>query len=204
MMHARARRPFFGDLRFLVGLALVVVSIAGVWLLVSSSRQTTPLLQATRTILPGEVIDSADFQIVEVGLGTLTGAYLAPQDVDPHSIATRTLPKGELVPLSAIGDQDDSRTTTVVVSSTVLPEGVRAGTVVELWHSPLLEDGKTLDAPRVLVGDAVVAAVAEADGMLSQSRTDVEVVIDRSEVADVLAAIASGSVVSIIPAGAGS
>jgi len=204
MMHSRARRPFFGDLRFLVGLVLVVVSIAGVWLLVSSSRQTTPILQATRTILPGENIDSADFQIVEVGLGALAGTYLAPQDVDPHSIATRTLPEGELVPLSAIGDQDSARTTTVVVSSTALPEGVRAGTVVELWHSPLKDDGKTLDAPRVLVGDAVVAAVAEADGMLSQSRTDVEVVIDRSEVADVLAAIASGSVVSIIPAGAGS
>lgn len=204
MMHSRARRPFFGDLRFLVGLALVVVSIAGVWLLVSSSRQTTPILLATRTILPGEAIDSADFQIVEVGLGPLTGTYLAPQEVEPHSIATRTLPKGELVPLSAIGDEDGSRTTTVVVSSTVLPEGVRAGTVVELWHSPLREDGRTLDAPRVLVGDAVVAAVAEADGMLSQSRTDVEVVIDRSEVADVLAAIASGSVISIVPSGAGS
>jgi len=204
MMHTRARRPFFGDLRFLVGLALVVVSIAGVWLLVSSSRQTTPILQATRTILPGEAIDSADFQIVEVGLGALTGTYLAPQDVDPHSIATRTLPKGELVPLSAIGDEDGSRTTTLVVNSTLLPEGVRAGTVVELWHSPLLEDGRTPDAPRVLVGDAVVAAVAEADGMLGQSRTDVEVVIDRSDVADVLAAIASGSIISIIPAGAGS
>jgi len=204
MMHSRARRPFFGDLRFLVGLALVVASIAGVWLLVSSSRQTTPILQATRTILPGEAIESADFQIVEVGLGALTDTYLAPQDVDPHSIATRTLPEGELVPLSSIGDQDGSRTTTVVVTSTALPEGVRAGTVVELWHSPLLEDGRTLDAPRVLVGDAVVAGVAEAEGMLSQSRTDVEVVIDRSEVADVLAAIASGSVVSIVPAGAGS
>lgn len=204
MMHSRARRPFFGDLRFLIGLVLVVVSIAGVWLLVSSSRQTTPLLQTTRTVLPGEAIDSADFQIVEVALGPLTEAYLAPQDVEPHSIATATLPEGELVPLSAIGDEDSARTTTVVVSSTALPEGVQAGTVVELWHAPLLEDGRTVDTPRVLVGDAVVAAVAEADGMLSQARTDVEVVIDRADVADVLTAISSGSVISIVPAGAGS
>lgn len=204
MMHSRARRPFFGDLRFLIGLVLVIVSIAGVWLLVSSSRQTTPLLQTTRTILPGEAIDSRDLQVVEVALGPLTETYLAPQAVEPHSVATRTLPKGELLPLSAIGDEDASRTTTVVVSSTALPAGVRAGTVVELWHAPLLEDGRTVDAPRILVGDAVVAAVAEADGMLSQTRTDVEVVIDRADVANVLAAISGGSVISIIPAGAGS
>lgn len=204
MMHSRARRPFFGDIRFLVGLILVVLSIAGVWLLVSSSRQTTPILQAMRTIVPGDAIDSADFQIVEVGLGSLTETYLAPQDVEPGSIATRTLTKGELVPLSAIGDQDSSRTTTVVVSSTALPEGLQAGTVVELWHAPLLEDGRTTAAPRVLVGDAIVAAVAESEGMLSASRTDVEVVIDRADVAEVLAAISGGSTISIVPAGAGS
>lgn len=204
MMHSRARRPFFGDLRFLVGLALVVVSVAGVWLLVSSSRQTTPMLQTTRAILPGEAIDSVDFRIVEVGLGALTESYLAPQNMAEGTIATRTLPKGELVPLSAVGDQESARTTTVVVSSTALPEGVRAGTDVELWHSPLHKDGRTVDAPRILVGDAVVAAVAASEGMLSQSRTDVEVVIDRTDVADVLAAVSSGSIISVVPAGAGS
>ncbi|BDZ38730.1 hypothetical protein GCM10025863_13440 [Microbacterium suwonense] len=92
----------------------------------------------------------------------------------------------------------------MVVSSTAIPAGVGPGSAVELWHAPLLEDGRTPDAPRVLVGDAVIARVAEADGMLSQSRTDVEVVIDRADVADVLAAITGGSAISIIPAGAGS
>ncbi|MFC5432096.1 SAF domain-containing protein [Microbacterium suwonense] len=204
MTSSRARRPFFGDLRFLIGLVLVVVSVAGVWLLISSSRQTTPVLQATHTVLPGETISSADFQVVEVGLAGLADAYLAPQDLQDDAVATRTLPKGELVPLSSIGDDAELRTTTVVVSSTAIPAGVGPGSAVELWHAPLLEDGRTPDAPRVLVGDAVIARVAEADGMLSQSRTDVEVVIDRADVADVLAAITGGSAISIIPAGAGS
>lgn len=204
MMHARARRPFFGDLRFLIGLALVVVSIAGVWLLVASSRQTTPVLQATRTVLPGETLTSADLQVVEVGLASLTDTYLAPQDLDPGSIAVRTLPAGELLPRSAVGDEDSARTTTVVVSSTSIPDGVSAGSVVELWHAPPIEDGQAFDAPRVLVGDAIVARVAEAEGMLSQSRTDVELVIDRADVGEVLTAITGGSIISLVPAGAGS
>ena len=204
MMSSRAHRPFFGDLRFLVGLVLVAVSIAGVWMLVSSSRQTTPVLQATRTVLPGESVSAADFQVVDVGLGGVVDAYLAPQELKPGAVATRTVPEGELVPSASIGDREASRTTTIVVSSTAIPAGVEAGSAVELWQAPLKDDGRTRDAPRVLVGDAVIGRVAEAEGMLSENRTDVEVVIDRADVAEVLAAITGGSVISIIPAGAGS
>lgn len=204
MTSSRARRPFFGDLRFLIGLVLVIVSIAGVWLLISTSRRTTPVLQTTRTVLPGESVTSADFRVVDVGLGGLEGAYLAPQDLEPRSIAVRTLAAGELVSRTSVEDEERSRTTTVVVSSMTIPAGMDAGTPVELWHAPMLEDGRTPDDPRILVGDAIVSRVAETEGMLSQSRTDVELVIDRSDVARVLAAITGGSIMSIVPAGAGS
>lgn len=204
MTPSRARRAVLGDVRFLIGIVLVIASVAGVWLLVSSSRQTTPVLQATRTVVPGEAIDSGDFQVVDVGLGALTGTYLAPQDLEQGSIAVRTLPKGELVPASAVDDASTGRTTTVVVASSAIPAGVQPGAPVELWHAPPAEDGRSFDEPRLLVADAVVAVVAEEDGMLSQSSTDVELVIDRADVAEVLAAISSGSAISVIPGGAGS
>ncbi|UWF78223.1 SAF domain-containing protein [Microbacterium neungamense] len=202
---SRTRRAFLGDVRFLIGIVLVLASVAGVWLLVSSSRQTTPVLQAARTVVAGEPLTSADLQVVEIGLAGLTDAYLAPQDLESGMIATRTLPEGELVPVSAVGDADRARTTTVVISATgAIPRDVGPGTGVELWHAPLLEDGRTHDAPRILVADAVVASVAETDAMLSQARTDVEVVIDRADVAAVLAAVTGGAAISIVPAGAGS
>lgn len=204
MMHPRARRPFFVDVRFLVGVALVVISVVGVWLLISSSRQTTPVLQAARTVVSGETISSADLQVVDVGLGAVTERYLAPQDLEPGAVATRTLSAGELIPASAVGTADELRTTTIVVSSTALPAGVAAGDRVELWHAPLLEDGRTFDEPRVLVADAVVVAVSEAEGMLAGSRTDVELVVDRADVAGVLAAITGASAISVVPTGSGS
>jgi len=204
MMHPRARRPFFVDVRFIIGIVLVIVSVVGVWLLISSSRQTSPVLQATRTVVSGEVISSADLQVVEVGLGAVTESYLAPQDLDPGAVATRTLSKGELLPRSAVGSPDEARTTTLVVSSTTIPAGVAPGDVVEVWHAAPLEDGRAFDKPRVLVADAVVASVAEAEGMLANSRTDVELVIDRTDVAAVLTAITGGDSISIVPAGSGS
>lgn len=199
---SRPRRAFWGDIRFVIGIVLVALSIAGVWLIVSSAGRTTPVLQANRTIVQGEALVSGDFQVVEVGLGQLTEDYLAPQDLEPGLVAARTLTEGELVPMTALSDADAGRTTTVVIeSSTGIPAGVEAGTVVELWQAPVLEDGRSHDVPRILVGDVIVSSVVEQEGMLSSDATTVEVVIDRSDVADVLAAITGGSVLSVVPVG---
>ena len=172
MIRSHARRPFFGDLRFVIGVLLVLASVAGVWLLVSSSRQTAPVLQATRTVLPGDTLDSADLQVVEVGLGVAAETYLTPQALRSGAVATRTLTAGELVPRAAVGGADQLRTTSIVISSsTAVPVHVGPGTSVELWHAPPKEDGRTFEAPRILVGDAAVAEVAEEEGMLAGSRT---------------------------------
>ncbi|MDR2998663.1 MAG: SAF domain-containing protein [Microbacterium sp.] len=201
--HSRTRRSFLADTRFLIGIALVIASIAGVWLLVGAARQTTPVLQASRTIVLGEPLGSSDFQVVEVGLGTLTDDYLAPQDLEPGMIAARTIDEGELVPRSGATDAGDGRTTTIVITSTgAIPAGVKAGSAVELWQAPPSEDGRSFGDPRILVPDGVVASVAEPEGMLNDARTDVELVIDRTDVADVLSAITGGSALSVIPAGA--
>lgn len=199
---SRPRTAFWADIRFVIGIVLVALSIAGVWLLVSSAGRTTPVLQAGRTIVQGEALVSGDFQVVEVGLGQLTDDYLAPQDLEPGMVAGRTLNEGELVPSSALSNAESRRTTTIVVeSSTGIPAEVSAGTVVELWQAPPLEDGRSYDAPRILAGDVIVSSVVEEEGMLSTDATTVEVVIDRADVAEVLAAITGGSVLSVVPVG---
>lgn len=201
----RARRAFWGDIRFLIGVALVILSILGVWLIVSSARETTPLLQASRTIAQGEALVSEDFRVVEVSLGAVVEDYLAPHDLTGGMIAARTLGEGELLPLAAAADAQSSRTTNVVVESSVgIPARVGVGTPVELWYSPLVEDGDEFDAPRILAADVVVASIPETDGMLAQHSAAVELVIDRADVADVLAAITGGAALSIVPLGSGS
>ena len=202
---SRPRRAFWGDVRFLVGIALVALSITAVWLIVTASDDATPLLRATRTITQGEVLTSSDFQVVEVGMGGLAEDYIAPDDLHAGQVAGRTLPKGEIVPVSAVTDADRLRTTTIVIdSSSGIPEGVEAGTVVEVWQAPLLDDGRSYDAPRILVADVTVHDVREPEGMLADSESRLEVVIDRADVADVLAAVTSGAALSVVPVGAGS
>lgn len=202
---SRPRRAFWGDVRFLVGIALVALSITVVWLILDASDDVSPVLQATRTIVRGETLTSDDFQVVEVGLGRLTEDYLGPEDLQPDQIATRTLTEGEIVPVAALTDADRNRSTTIVIeSSTGIPEETRAGTVVEIWQAPPLDGGRSHDAPRILVTDVVVRDVREPEGVLADDGTRLEVVIDRSDVADVLAAITGGSALSVVPVGGGS
>ncbi|WP_350352636.1 SAF domain-containing protein [Microbacterium sp. A8/3-1] len=197
---SRPRRAFWGDVRFLIGIALVIVSITGVWLIVSASDDAAPVLQANRTITEGEALTSGDFQVVEVGLGALADDYLGPQDLQQGQVASRTLERGEIVPTSATTDAAESRSTTIVIeSSTGIPEDVVSGAVVEVWHAPPLEDGRSYDVPRILVAEVIVRDVLEDDTVLADASTRVEIVIDRSDVADVLAAVTGSSSLSVVP-----
>lgn len=201
---ARPRpRAFWADLRFLLGVALVVASVAGVWLVVAAARQTAPVFAAARTIVPGEAIAADDLRVVEVALGQLEDAYASPATLTPGAVATRTIAVGELVPSDAVGDAQGVRTTTVVVhSATEVPAAVSAGSTVEVWAAPQIERG-AYDAPRILVPTATVISVARDDSMMGTDGTAVELVVERATVADTLAALASGARVSIVPSAGG-
>ncbi|TFB17657.1 hypothetical protein E3V93_14005 [Microbacterium sp. 3H14] len=202
---SRPRRAFWGDLRFLIGIALVALSITAVWLIIDTADDAEPVLRADHTIVEGETLTADDFQVVEVGLGLLSDDYLGPEDLRSGQIAARTIEKGEIVPLSSLTDADRSRKTTIVIeSNTGIPEEVEPGTVVEVWHAPPIDDGRSHEAPRILVADVIVRDVIEPDGVLASAGTRLELVIDRSDAAEVLAAVTGGSALSVLPVGGAS
>lgn len=203
----RARsRPFWGDARFLIGVMLVLASVAGVWLVVGAARQTTPVLAAARTLVPGEALDAADFRAVDVALGAAGETYLAPQALPEDAVATRVVDAGELVPTAAVGDADRARVTTVVIDTAVdVPASLGTGARVELWFAPpLAEEPGAFDVPRILVADATVAEVTREEGVIGRSGAALELVIPRGEVAATLAAVSDGSALSVVPIGGGS
>ncbi|WDG19002.1 SAF domain-containing protein [Microbacterium sp. Clip185] len=193
-------RALWADARFLIGVVLVLVSIAGVWFVVASSRQTVPVYAATRTIVPGESISPSELRVVDVALGSLEGAYASGDTLPADAVATRTIPAGELIPAAAVGEASDVRTTTIVVpSSTAIPASIDVGTPVEVWAAPLDDQG-VRQAPRILVADAAVAALASSDSVMATNAPSIELVVPRESVADVLAALAGEATLSVVPA----
>lgn len=192
-------RAFWSDLRFLLGIALIAASIAGVWLVVAAARHTEPVLAATRTIVAGESVASSDLRVVDVALGPASDAYARPATLAPGAIATRTISRGELVPTGALGSAGQAQTTTVVLSSAVdVPAVVERGSVVDVWAADRVERGEPV-TPRILVAAVTVASVDRRSSALGSPGTSVEVVIPQADVAAVLAAVTGEASVSVVP-----
>lgn len=189
------------DPRFVVGVVLILVSIVGVWLVVSSADRSTPVYLARSTLSVGDVVRSGDLTLAQVRLGEADSRYVTGGAIpDDGFVVTRTVLKGELVPQSAVATDATVGVSAIVVASTsTLPESVEAGSLIDVWSAQVQEDG-TFAPPVVLVPGAAVVRVVEQQGLVSAGGQDVEVLVPKGKVAAVLAALASGDAISVVPA----
>ena len=127
---ARARsRAFWGDARFFLGILLVVASVAGVWFVVSASRQTAPGLRRE----PHDRAGRGDLRRRRARSSTCRSVRSATPTSPPTRSPTgssrpaRSSPASSC-PRSAVGDAAAVRTTSVVLRSAVdVPGSVEAG-----------------------------------------------------------------------------
>ncbi|HEY0247560.1 MAG TPA: hypothetical protein VGC45_04780 [Gryllotalpicola sp.] len=197
-------RPTWLEPRFLLGVALVIASVAGVSGLLVASDRTVQVYSARHALAAGDGVTAADLRGVRVRLGPATSAYLAaaPQ---PGAVVTRTIAKGELVPVGALGSATAQRQTSVVVAvDGELPASVDAGGLVDVWAAQARRDGAEgarFAAPRVLVPHGTVVRVVRDAGLGRSGGVAVEVRVPREATAGLLEAIANGDAVTILPAG---
>ncbi|WP_430592446.1 SAF domain-containing protein [Humidisolicoccus flavus] len=198
-MKKRKRTMVWIDPRFLIGGALVLGSIVAVSGLVHATSATTPMYQASTTLLPGEVITEEQIEVVEVRLGETEPSYIAASEDPVGKVATVTIPSGQLIPHASIASESLSTRVAVVVSvQGVLPASVTRGSSVDLWSAAALAGG-AFSSPTVLLHDAIVAEVVEDDGIIAdRSSVRVELLVDRESVAALLAALANQDSLSII------
>ena len=190
------------DPRLLIGVALVVASVAGVWAIVAAADETVQVYVASGPLSAGDRVDVSDVQQRSVRLDAAAELYLVPGSIPPEGLVlTRTVGAGELLPVSATGSVDGLRLTALVLSMDgQLSEAVAAGSVVDVWASRETETGQ-FGAPATLVTGATVVRLVASDSIVGAGETTaVEVLVPRSKVARVLEAIANDDAISIVPA----
>lgn len=195
---ARTRRILF-DPRLLIGVLLVVASVAGVVAIVTASDRTRDVYVAAGPLAPGDLVTPGDLEVQSVALGAVAERYLAPGDVPSAGVVVaRPIGAGELVASSAVGSRDGVTLTAVVVETNgLLPESVRPGAAVDVWSA-----GAVDDAPRVLVTDATVVRLVTDDALVSTGEvTAIELLVPRSRISRVLAARAADVALAVVPAG---
>lgn len=201
---ARLAKPSWKDPRLLVGLLLVLASIAGVVALVDAADRTVGAYAAKEDIAVGQSIDASRLVRVDVRLGDAEGRYLAVGAVPDGKVALQRVAKGDLVPASSLGEPRAVGRKPVSISvPQSLPAEATAGTRVDVWVA--LPDGRNGFAePKLVVPSAEIAHVEAASSTLGGSReTQVLVLVEDEKLAQVLGAQANSAKISLVwnPAG---
>lgn len=216
----RRRAP---DLRLVLGVLLVVGSVAGVLGVVSAADQRVTVYAAASTLTPGQRIDRGDLVERAVALDGSESLYLRLGELPRDGlVVTEAVAEGQLLPTSAVGSALGVRSTSVVLQlATRVSGAVVPGALVDLWSAPkgssqsaaragtsaTEETGASLTpaplVPTVLVAGATVVRVIDASGSFASDSkgSQLEVLVPRGKVARVLQAIADGDALAALPAG---
>lgn len=212
---APRRRRATLDPRLVLGVLLVLGSVAGVVGIVSAADRRITVYAAAAALVPGERIDAGDLVRRTVALDGADRLYLAAGDIPSDGlVVTQPIAKGELLPASAVGSTAGVRSTSLVLQLAARVSGaVVPGAVVDLWaatptqaaSAALAEDASsTASAPAVLVaGATVVRVLDENDGgfAVDGRGSSIEVLVPRTRVARLLEAIADEDALAAVPAG---
>ncbi|HWC34922.1 MAG TPA: hypothetical protein VG650_08845 [Mycobacteriales bacterium] len=196
----QARRlpsPRWFDIRFLAGVAIIVIPIViGAHVLASADRYASVYV-ARRALVPGEHLVAADLVVGRVRFDGQAPRYVAAGRPPIGYVITRYVAAGELLPLGALTGTPTTvaaeRLVTIPVASGHAPLGLSRGDVVDLYVTDKTPTVSKAARPRLVIGGVPVAD-ASSSGALSSSAT-ISVVIDvpAVSVGDVVRAIETGT-----------
>lgn len=203
---ARLRRPSWRDSRLLVGLLIVLVSVVLGARIVAAADDTSPAYVAAATLASGQTLSQADLQVARVQLGAAGAAYLRPGGPVPEGATMlRTIPAGELVPVSAVGPATamDVRPVTVPLGASP-PVGLEVGSRVDVWSSARdpAHGGTSYRPPARLAAGAEISSLTMASSGLAtlSSGPSVQVLLAETELRAVLDALANEARLVLVPA----
>lgn len=175
---ARLRRPSWKDPRLLAGILLVLVSVAGVVLLVGSADRTTEVFAARDGIAVGEKLTQDNVVRAKVRLGDTEGQYITAESGLPDGVvAVQRIGKDQLVPRASLGSVDElDRKPVALTIEDALPAQAVAGARVDVWVAQP-DDRNGFSEPKLLLSGAEIAEVTAGSTALGSSKTTVLMVL---------------------------
>lgn len=198
----RLRRPGWKDPRLMVGVLLVLVSVAAVVLLVRQADSRGEYWAAAQDITPGSALKAEHLTVVSANLGDSSQSYLpADQPVPDNVAAVATVRQGELLPAGGLAARDpEERQQITVQVSDVLPEHLSNGDRVDLWVAFPDDTGRGFFEPELVAVSAEVVGTSESTTAFGAGVTgNVALMLGPEEVPEILGAQANGARMTIVP-----
>jgi hypothetical protein len=204
---ARLRRPSWRDTRLLVGLVLVLASVAIGARVVALADDTVPVYAARATLPPGTSLSAENLVVARARITGTDGRYLEARDPLPAGrVLLRQVGPGELVPRSAIGSAAALTTRPVTVPiEGAPPAGLVTGALVDVWASERasgsgsVAGAEYVTPKRIARGVEVFHVAAAGSSLAASSESSVEVLLDEDQLPLVLDALANDARTAVVP-----
>ena len=166
----RLRTPGWFDLRLLLGIVLVLGSVAAGALLMTRANSMRAVLAASHDLAAGTVVTDDDLRMVRIRVSGDTSAYVQERGTVTGKVLLRALGSGDLVPASALGSANTQETTLTVPVEAENAPAVERGQRIAIWVStkycqalPVLADVTVQDVRRA--GNGALSA-SSPDGLV--------------------------------------
>jgi hypothetical protein len=155
----------------------------------TAARQV--VLVAKMPIAEGQQISSNLVSEVELPIGALADTYL--RELTSGLVATRSILKGEFLPISVLAKVQDRRIPFRINNLPQISKAISIGDTVDVWATR----PDTAGSPEAVVYRAIVASI-ETSNSMGQLATSVEIRIGSEYLETLLAAVDSNARISIV------
>ena len=181
-----------------LAIALISLSITGVWLTIEANDQTAEYLVASVALPAGSPVGDASLGKISANLGNSATNYVLDGQLPKGAYLLGPVVAGQLITKSQLASAVlDSRSPVVIESKMPIAAGIKPGSSVDVWVYKRLENN-TFPAPVAIVLAAEVAQVIEPSGMFASAVPSVELWVPSAAVSPILAAIASQDSISLV------
>lgn len=173
----RLRQPSWLDLRLVLGVLLVLVSVVFGARILAAADTSTPVWAVTGDLTAGTTLRADDLRAVRVRLFTDSERYLGVGTSPVGRTLTRPLGAGELLPRASLTDVAPGRLVSLPVALNHAPDSLHRGQRIDVFASTKAAGaGGTARTQRILAG-VPVQAVRLPRGGLSGGGTDYTVLV---------------------------
>jgi hypothetical protein len=165
---ARLRRPSWLDLRLVIGLLLVLVSVVLGARVVAAADRTTPVWAVRSDLAAGTTLGSGDLVVVRMRVSTGADRYLSAARSPAGLALTRDVGAGEVLPAAAVRPGAGGSMVSIPVSPQHVPTSIRVGQLIDVYATAKAPDG-SVRTDRVLTGVPVQEVRFPPRGVLSST-----------------------------------
>ena len=178
-------------------MVLTLVGAVGL-VIVGAYALTKPLpeyLIAKGTVLPGEELQPEAFEPRRMDLGSLSGMYLKPEDLQEDLVFSEVILSGELIPKRMLVGGVQSHTSIVLRPSLPVSSQIEPGSWVQIWRTVSTPDGFIGEQ---LIPFSQVISISDDGSLISDQSAEVEVSISQEQAGILLPAISSENAIFLL------